>query len=194
MKHLNVYEALQKLFNIEEYTIGLYDLKLEHQVQLLEYFKRFKDIEKGKVRGHGFGNCWKLNQKRSPKVFTHLETQFKSLAEDFDLMLEHEVRIKIKDKLNKQHIFKLDFLDPLTRINVELSPQWHKKYLVVERRDALRRRLLKRVGIRSLTVFACQKGDRSVMDYVRAKRVIKIIQNARISPNCLNFYIEGVSP
>jgi hypothetical protein len=187
---LELSEILQHLENIEDCDTGLFDLSLETQVQLLEYLKRFKDCEKGKAKGKGFGNCWKLNSKRSPHVFTHLEKQFKSLADDFNLELNHEVRIRVADKFNRWHIFKLDFFDPKTRIDIEISPNWHRNYLLVARRDALRKRLLKKLGIRSITVPAIQKGKRCVLDVTRAKRAIKIVLSAESSPNSLEFYIS----
>jgi len=154
----------------------------------LEFLKRYKDIERGKCKGKGFGNCWKSNSKRNPKVFTRLEAQFNRLANDFDITLEHEVRIKVRDKLNHNHIFKLDFLDPKTRINIEVSPNWHKNYLLVARRDALRRRLLKRVGIRSLTVPVAKKGNCARIDFIRARRILRLIKSATLSPNSLDYY------
>jgi len=191
---LELCEALQNLAQIEDTDVeGLFDLSLEYQVQFLEFFKRFKDIERGRSKGKGFGNCWKLNSKRNPHIFTHLERQFKNLADDFNLELNHEVRIKVNDRLNHYHIFKLDFLEPKTRVNIEISPNWHRNYLLVARRDALRKRLLKKVGIRSLTVPAFQKGKRCFIDVARAKRVIKTVLQAKTSPNSLDFYIEGVN-
>lgn len=194
MEHLGLADACANLAQIEDTDAeGLFDLSLESQVQFLEFFKRFKDIERGRSKGNGFGNCWKLNSKRDPHVFTHLETQFKRLADDFNLELNHEVRIRVKDRCNHWHIFKLDFLDPKTRINIEISPNWHRNYLLVARRDALRKRLLKKVGIRSLTVPAFQKGKRCFIDVSRAKRTIKTVLNAKASPNSLDFYIRGVN-
>jgi hypothetical protein len=152
--------------------------------------KRYKDVEKGRAKGKGFGNCWKLNKKRDPKIFTYLEAQFKNLADDFNLKLNHEVRIKVRDKNGQNHIFKLDFLHTETGINVEISPNWHKNYLIVARRDALRRKLLKKVGIRMLTVPAVQKGKRCCIDVPRAKRVIKLVLSAKTSPNNLDFYLS----
>jgi hypothetical protein len=188
MEHLQLSAICEHLTQIEEPCEGLFDLILESQVQFLEYMKRYKDIERGKTKGRGFGNCWKLNSKRHPHVFTFLESEFHNLAKDFNLELNHEVRIKVNDRLNRSHLFKLDFLDPITRIDIEISPNWHKNYLLVVRRDALRRRLLKRVGIRSLTVPVTYKGKHGHIDYIRARRIIKIIKSATVSPNSLDYY------
>jgi len=189
VEHLQLSVICEHLTQLEDTdVIGLFDLSLESQVQFLEFFKHYKDCEKGKAKGKGFGNCWKLNSKRNPNVFTHLEAQFKRLVDDFNLELNHEVRIKVKDRCNRWHIFKLDFFDPKTQIDIEISPNWHKNYLLVVRRDALRRRLLKRVGIRSLTVPVVYKGKHGHIDYIRAKRIIKIIKSATVSPNSLDYY------
>lgn len=188
MEHLQLNFACANLTQIEETEIGLYDLQLERQVQLLEYFKRYRDIEHGKAKGKGFGNCWKLNAKRHPKVYTFLESEFDKLARDFNLELNHEVRIRVKDRLNRWHIFKLDFLDPITRINIEISPDWHKKYLLVSRRDALRKRLLKKLGIRSYTVPVVNKGERGHINFAIAKRTINLVLKAQPNPNCLDYY------
>jgi hypothetical protein len=188
MEHLRITEICANLTQIEKPSIGLYDLTLEHQVQYLEYMKRYKDIEHGKPKGRGFANCQQFNHKRNPRVFTTLEREFHKLAKDFDLELNHEVRIKVNDRFNRQHIFKLDFLDPKTRINVEISPDWHRNYLLVARRDALRRQLLKKVGIRSLTVRVTKKCNQLHIDYIRARRIIKTIKSATISPNSLDYY------
>lgn len=193
MEHLQLSAICEHLTQLENIDIGLFDLTLESQVQYLEYMKRHKDIERGKAKGKGFGNCWKLNSKRNPKVFTYLESEFDNLAKDFDLELNHEVRIRVKDKFNRWHIFKLDFFDPITRINIEVSPNWHKSYLLVVRRDALRKRLLKKIGIRMLTVPVIQKGKYGHINFIRAKRIIKTVLLAKISPNSLSFYIKGVN-
>lgn len=191
MEHLQLSAICEHLTQLEEAEIGLFDLALETQVRYLEYMKRHKDIEKGKVKGRGFGNCWKLNSKRDPKVFTKLEREFYNLVRDFDLELNHEVRIRVNDRLNRSHIFKLDFLDPITRINVEVSPNWHKNYLLVVRRDALRKRLLKKVGIRSLTVPVSRKGNCEHIDFIRARKIVKLIKSATVSRNSLFFYINN---
>lgn len=192
MEHLQLSAICEHLTQIEEPEIGLFDLALETQVQYLEYMKRHKNIEHGKARGRGFGNCWKLNSKRHPKVFTFLESEFHNLAKDFDLELNHEVRIKVNDKFNRSHIFKLDFFEPTSRIDIEVSPNWHKNYLLVVKRDALRRRLLKRVGIRSLTVPVIYKCNHGHIDYIRARRIIKIIKSAIVSPNSLDYYTNNL--
>lgn len=191
MEHLQLDFACANLVQLENPEIGLFDLTIERQVQLLEYLKKYKDIEHGKAKGKGFGNCWKLNSKRHPKVFTFLEEEFRTLAEDFNLELNHEVRIRVKDRLNRWHIFKLDFYDPKTAINVEISPNWHKNYLLVARRDVLRKRLLKKVGIRSFTVPVVAKGKRGHIHVPIAKRVIKEIQKAKISPKSLDFFLNN---
>lgn len=194
MEHLELCEISEFVPNIEISSVGLFDLQLEKQVTFLEYFKQHKDIERGKARGKGFGNCWKLNSKRDPKVYTYLEEEFDRLACDCGFTnLAHEVRIKARDSLNKNHTFKLDFFDPKTRINIEISPNWHKNYLLVARRDALRKRLLKNQGIRSLTVPVARKGKACRIDLRIAKRVLKVLANAKPSPECLDFYIRGVN-
>lgn len=190
-EHLQLSAICEHLTQIEKPEIGLFDLTLERQVQFLEYMKRYKDIERGKAKGRGFGNCWKLNSRRHSKVFTFLESEFHNLAKDFNLELNHEVHIKVKDRLNRWHIFKLDFFEPTTRIDIEVSPNWHKNYLLVVRRDALRRRLLKRVGIRSLTVPVIYKGKHGHIDFIRAKRIIKVIKSATVSVNSLDYYITN---
>jgi hypothetical protein len=177
---------------IERSDLGLYDLMVERQVQLLEYLKRFKDIERGKCRGKGFRNCWKSNSKRNPHVFTNLEAQFHRLAQGFALELNHEVHVKVKDRLNRWHTFKLDFYEPKKAINVEINPNWHRDYTIIARRDVLRKMLLKRLGIRSLTVPVVPKGRRGQLNLSLAKRVIKVVRNARISPNCLDYYIGHI--
>lgn len=194
MENLKIAGILENLDNIEDSdSKGLFDLTLEAQVRFLEFFKRFKDIEKGKYRGKGFGNCWKLNSKRDPKVFTYLEAQFDRLARDSGLELKHEVRIKVKDRTNKSHIFKLDFFDPSTRIDIEVSPNWHKNYRIVERRDALRKMLLRKVGIRSYTVPVVSRGKLLRINGALAQRVINATLKANPSRNSLEFYFRGVN-
>jgi hypothetical protein len=177
MEHLQLDFACANLVQLENPEIGLFDLTIEHQVQLLEYLKKYKDIEHGKAKGKGFGNCWKLNSKRHPRVYTFLEEEFRTLAEDFNLQLNHEVRIRVKDRLNRQHIFKLD--------------NWHKNYLLVARRDVLRKKLLKKVGIRSLTVPVVNKGKHGHIHVPIAKRVIKEVLKAKISSKSLDFFLNN---
>jgi hypothetical protein len=181
---------LENLTDIESDSIGLFEIPLENQVMLLEFLKRFKDIEKGAVRGKGFGNYWKLNSKRDPNVFTKIEREFNELAQAHGLTLKHEVRIKVSDRYNKRHIFKLDFFDTNTRYDVEISPNWHKNYRIVERRDQLRKRLLKKVGITVLVVPTIQIGNRCVINRLIAGRVIKRLKSAKASRNSLAFYIS----
>jgi hypothetical protein len=194
MEHLQLSAICEHLPQLETDpdNLGLFDLPLEHQVQFLDFMKNHKDVERGKCRGKGFGNC-QLNRKRDPKVFTFLEAEFAKLAESYNVQLNHEVRIKVKDRLNRWYIFKLDFLEPTKMINVEISPNWHKKYLVVQRRDILRKRLLKKVGIKSLTVPATFKGiygkKHGHIDYIRAKRILKQIESSTPSVQSLDYYL-----
>lgn len=190
MEHLQLDFACQALVQLEDTSeVGLFDLTLERQVQLLEYLKRYKDIEHGKAKGKGFGNCTQFNHKRDPKVFTFLESEFAKLAESYNCQFNHEVRVKCKDKLNRQHIFKLDFLEHSKRVNVEISPNWHKNYILVNRRDALRKRLLKKHGIKSLTVPVIQKGPHGHIDYARAKRILRYIESLTPSVNSLDYWV-----
>lgn len=190
MERLDLSITLENLDQIEETSKGLNDLNLETQTSYLEFLKKFKDIERGKIRGKGFSNCQEFNHTRNPRIYTALEREFNDLAEGFGLHFKHEVRIRAKDRYGKQHIFKLDFLHSETRVNVEISPSWHKDYLLVVTRDKLRKRLLKKHKIRSLTVFAIRKNKMLYIDRVRALRILKHIQTLNVNPNCLSYWLE----
>lgn len=155
------------------------------KVELCGEFGGLTEIDNCK----GFGNCTQFNHKRDPKVFTFLESEFAKLAESYNCQFNHEVRVKCKDKLNRQHIFKLDFLEHSKRVNVEISPNWHKNYILVNRRDALRKRLLKKHGIKSLTVPVIQKGPHGHIDYARAKRILRYIESLTPSVNSLDYWV-----
>lgn len=191
MEHLQLNFALSQLDQIEDnYGVkGLFDLAIECQVQLLEFLKRLKDCEKGKARGKGFANCQAFNQKRNPRIFTYLEMEFSILAENFNVRLNHEVRFKSKDRLNRRHIFIMDFLEPTKRVNVEISPNWHKNYIIVNRRDVLRKKLLRKHGIRSLTVPVTQKCNKLHIDYSRARKILRHLESLTISSQSLDYYL-----
>jgi hypothetical protein len=191
MEHLELNSALNGLDQLED-NFGvkpLFKLPLEHQVKFLDALKNIKDCERGKTRGRGFSNASRLNPERSPRVFTFLEEEFFKLSEGFNVQLNHEVRLKCKDRFNCQHIFKLDFLEPLKRVNIEISPNWHKLYLPVQRRDALRKQLLRRHRIKSLTVPVINKGIHGHIDYARAKRILRYIESLPISVQSLDHYL-----
>jgi hypothetical protein len=180
-----------KIDQIDKETLTLYDLKLETQVSLCESLKKLKDIEKGRTRGHGFGNVANRNSKRDVHIYTFLEEQFKDLSISYGLKLSHEVRIKVRDRLDKTHIFKLDFWDARSFSAIEINPSWHIKYTLVNRRDALRTLLLKRIGIKVLNVSATQKGSRNYLNRRSAKRALKYVLNAKPSRNSLLYYMGG---
>ena len=180
-----------ELTDIEQNSKGLDDLTLETQVCLLEFLKKFKDIEKGKCRGKGFANCFSFNHTRDPKIFTTLEKEFNELAKAHGLSLKHEVRIKVSDNLNKSHIFKLDFLESNSQIDVEISPNWHKNYELVRKRDELRKRLLNKVGIHVYVIPTHQIGRTCVINRRIANNVIRKLLSAKQSPNSLSFYFKG---
>jgi hypothetical protein len=194
MEHLELNFACAGLDQLENPEVkGLFDLTIEHQVQLLEYLKKYKDIERGKIRGKGFGNCQFFNHKRDPRVFTFLESEFAKLAENFNVQFNHEVRVKCKDRLNRWHTFKLDFLEPTKRVNVEVSPNWHKNYILVVKRDIMRKRLLEKHGIESLTVPVIPNGPRGHIDYAITKKILRYIVSLTPSAQSLDHWVTTES-
>lgn len=184
--------AFGNIANMEQSSSNLEDLCLESQIRFLEAFKCFKDCEKGRCRGKGFGNAAILNAKRNPNVFTNAEAKAAEIFDSFGLSYEHEVRIQLKDSKNRLHCFKLDFFFPECRIDVEISPDFHETYKLVKIRDVLRERLLKKAGIRVLTipVYAKRANGRqtSIPDMNRTRNVARIVKEAQKSPECLKYW------
>jgi len=184
--------AFGNMPNMEPISSNLEDLELESQIRFLEAFKCFKDCEKGKYRGKGFSNASNLNPKRNPSIFTTAEAKAAEIFDSYGLSYGHEVKIQLKDSKNHLHHYKLDFFFPESRINVEISPDFHKTYKLVAKRDVLRKRLLKKAGIRMLTIpvyVKSQNGHQiSVPDVNRTRNVAKIVKEAQNSPNCLKYW------
>jgi very-short-patch-repair endonuclease len=184
---------LSELPNCEPKAITLDDLSLEKQISFLDAFKSWKDIEKGKKKGNGFANASILNQKRNPSVFTTLEAKSAEIFDSFDLRYVHELRFKGNDSLNKMHHYKLDFFFPESRINIEISPDFHVKYRLVAIRDALKKRILNRDGIRVFHVrtFVRRRNGQiiSLPDIAKLRKLAKMIQSSKISPECIEYYM-----
>ncbi len=75
MEHnlLEICQELSLIDDLEPNPTRLCDLSLEKQIRLLETFKSWKDIEKGKAKGRGFGNAQILNPKRDSDIYTKAE-------------------------------------------------------------------------------------------------------------------------
>jgi very-short-patch-repair endonuclease len=185
--------ALFDLANMEPSSLNLDDLELESQISLLEAFKSWKDCEKGRSKAKGFANAAALNAKRDPHVFTDAEAKAAQIFDSFNVSYEHEVKIQLKDSRNRLHCYKLDFFFPESRIDVEISPDFHKSYKLVAKRDVLRKRLLKRAGIRVLTIPVHVKSrngrQMSIPDVNRTRKVARIVKEAQKSRSCLTYYV-----
>jgi hypothetical protein len=197
MEELEIFPILAMLPNIEPDCLKLEDLALETQIRLLEAFKSIKDCEKGKIRGRGFSNASKINAGRNPSVFTDAELKAKEIFDSFELSYVHEARISLKDAQNRPHHFKLDFLFPDCRIDLEISPEFHKTYKLVVKRDLLRERLLKKAGIRQMTISApCKKLNGTVKclpDVNELRNFARMVKAAQKSPECLTYYLKDVN-
>ena len=181
-------EALSLLDQIEPDSLTLSDLTLEKQVRFLGAFKLWKDVEKGYVKGRGFANAQILNPLRDSNVFTKAERIYKDISDNFSLNSVHELRVFIKDHDNRQHCFKLDFFYPESRIDVEVSPDFHLSYKLVAVRDKLKAMLLKRLGIRVFHVKVYFKHGKTIIDVAKARKLCKLIKDSKISPDCLTYY------
>lgn len=188
--------ALANLPQIDSSEFVLTDLSLESQLGFLECLKPLKDIEKGKCRGHGFSNSINRNAGRKRNAFTNAEKQFADICASQDLYYVHEHRFNAKDGKNRLHHYKLDFLFPDSRINVEISPDFHWTYKIVAIRDVLKKRALKRAGIRTFVVrvfFRSRKGQCSGrIDVSYARKIVRIIKQSQTSPESLNYWLESV--
>jgi len=191
MAELEIFEVLACLDQIEPETVSIDDLSLETQVSLLEAFKSWKDIEKGRTRGRGFANAQILNPKRDKNVFTKGEAKFKAISEAFGLNLIHEHRIKVKDGKNRSKLFKLDFFDPFSRTDVELDPDFHKSYKLVAVRDILREKLLKRSGVTVFRLRIFYKGGKTCIDVKKARKLCQTLKETQIKPSCLSYWLES---
>ena len=186
--------AFGNLQNIEQPSLSLEDLSLESQIGLLEAFKSWKDCEKGAIRGKGFANASNRNASRNPSIFTSAEAKAAKIFDSLELSYEHELRIQLKDAKNRSHLYKLDFFFPESRIDVEISPDFHWTYRLVAIREVLKERLLKRAGIRVYHVRAHTKklnGRVScVPDIKELRKLAKIIKEAETKPNCLKYWFK----
>lgn len=196
MYELELYEILSKIDNLETETdIALKDLRLEIQNQFLEFFKNLRtaniivDCEKQKPRASGFSNH-KQSRTRDPKIYTIAESKLKELADSYGLHYVHELRIKVKDYFNRLHTYKLDFYFPASKINVEINPLFHKTYLLVNTRDRLRKKLLKKLGIKSYAIDAyCGKNPlETTIDKNRARKILSLISKTQTSRETLSYY------
>jgi len=182
-------EALSLLDDLEPNPTRLCDLSLEKHIRLLETFKSWKDIEKGKAKGRGFGNAQILNPKRDSDIYTKAEQLFKDISDSFGLKSVHELRIQLKDRDNRPHNCKLDFFYPESRIDVEISPDFHKSYKLVAIRDLLRKKLLNRQNIRVFVIRVYFRHGKTMIDVAKARKVCKLILEAKSSPDCLTYWI-----
>lgn len=180
-------EDLSQLRQIEAESTSLKDLRLEIQLKFLEAFKNIKDCEKGKARGKGFGNSLILNRKRSGKVYTVAESKFSQLAKTFGVDFVHEHHITVRDTLSQKHHYKLDFFSPEHRIAVEISPSFHFSYKIVAIRDKIRKKALKRHGIKTFTVKATKNND---INAKYARKVLRLLKQSGISPECLEYWLN----
>ena len=166
IRTLEIFEALSLIDDIEPDSFSIADLTLEKQIKLLETFKSWKDIEKGKIKGRGFANASILNPLRDSEVFTKAEQIFKDISD------------------------KLDFFYPESRIDVEISPDFHKSYKLVAVRDKLRALLLKRANIRVFVIRVYFKHGKTFIDVAKARKVCKLILEAKSSPDCLTYWTK----
>ena len=184
---LEIYDELSLICQIEPKSLTLKELSLEKQLKFLEAFKNRKDCEKGHARGKGFGNSWILNQKRLKSVYTVAESKFKAIADSFELNNVHELRFKAKDSENRTHCYKLDFYFPKCKIAVEISPDFHFSYKIVVIRDKIRKHALNKHGIKVFTVKANKFNE---IDVKYARKILRLIKEARISPECLDYWLN----
>lgn len=184
-----LFETLSTIPQIEFDSIGINDLTIEKQLRFLETFKNIKDIEKKKSCSKGFSNGSILNQARDSHIYTKAEQLFKNLCESFNLNPVHELKIKVKDSENRLHLFKLDFYFQDSKIDVEISPAFHKTYRIVAIRDKLKAKLLKKDGIKVYHVDVIFKHDETFIDINKAKKLCLMIQKATTKKSCLNYWI-----
>jgi hypothetical protein len=173
---------------MEPESLSISDLTLEKQISFLEAFKSWKDVEKGHAKGKGFANSFNMNLKRNSHVYTTAEQLFKDVSDSFSLNSVHELRIRLKDRDNHLHCFKLDFFYPNCRIDVEVSPDFHLSYKLVAIRDKLKELLLKRANIRVYHLRVYFKHGTTFIDLDKAEKLCKLIKDAETCPDCLTYW------
>ena len=185
---LEIFEDLARLDQIETESVSLKELSLEKQLKFLMSLKNFKDCEKGRAKGKGFGNSLIKNAGREKDVYTVAELKFKAISDSFELNHLHEWCIPIKDAENQLHRYKLDFYYPESKIAVEISPNFHFSYKPVFIRDKIRKKALNsKFGIKVFTVKAAKNNE---IDVKYARNVLRIIKATQTSPETLEYWLQ----
>jgi hypothetical protein len=120
---------------------------------------------------------------------------FKDIIEKLfpDLPFTHEQFVNFKQNGKSRH-FWLDFFFPTLRIAVEINPAWHEQYQPVIDQDKVKTELL--ATRRNIQTIPVRVKGRMVkgrwqpsLNQEDTRKAIRILKQAQISPECLNYYI-----
>lgn len=98
----------------------------------------------------------------------------------------HEQQLKGKTKKGSKTVpfrFSADFYFPLLKLDLEISPAFHKTYKKVVERDLVRTKLLKeKLGVKTMVI-----GDLDLNE-ARIEEIKAQIDSLEISPEVLDYY------
>jgi hypothetical protein len=124
------------------------------------------------------------NFKRVSDNYSIAENLFREQLELNGIDFLHEHKVQIKDALNNNHTYHLDFFIPEIKLAIEISPLFHFTYKTVAIRDKLRESLLlRKENIKTLVIkvhFRTKKGHiETYLNPTDTKKAIKEIKKLK---------------